>query len=214
MEGLLRMLNHQIHQRSETRFSLSQMDHKELSAMLLNCYKAEVIKRNAQFIQDSTTEERISKAAKWMMGKNKFGLMLYGSSCGTGKTTLANAMCNLVNYLFDSCYSNERKSVYRVTAINLAKAYSENPDLYKRLVNQELLFIDDIGTEPVSLKIYGNEFSPITELLYTRYDRQSWTVITSNLSDKQISDRYGERIDDRLREMFDRMHFQGKSYRK
>lgn len=190
------------------------MDHKELSEMLLNCYKAEVIKRGSQYIQDEATEERIKKAAKWLMGKNKFGLMLYGSSCGTGKTTLANAMCTLVNYLFDSPYSNERKFVYRVTAINLAKAYSDNPDMYRRLVTQELLFVDDIGTEPVNLKIYGNEFSPITELLYTRYDRQSWTIITSNLSDSQIKDRYGDRIDDRLREMFDRMHFQGKSYRK
>lgn len=214
MEGLLRELNYQIHRRTETRFSLSDMNHKELTEMLMKCYQAEVIKRNCQFVRDNATDERVAKAAKWLMGRNKYGLMLYGSTCGTGKSTLANAMCTLVNYLFDSVYSNERKTVYRVTAINLAKAYSENPDLYKRLVTQELLFVDDIGTEPVNLKIYGNEFSPITELLYTRYDRQSWTVITSNLSDSQIKDRYGDRIDDRLREMFDRMYFQGKSYRK
>ena len=214
MEGLTRLLNHQINQRTEIRFKLQDYEHKDLSAMLLNCYRAEVIKRNAQFVHDSQTVDKVEKAAKWLMGNNKTGIMLYGNSCGTGKTTLANAMCTLVNYLFDSCYSSDRKSVYRVTAINLAKAYSDNPELYRRYVNQELLFIDDIGTEPVSLKIYGNEFSPITELLYNRYDKQGWTIITSNLSDSQIKERYGERIDDRLKEMFDRMHFQGKSYRK
>ena len=210
----MKLLNQQIHQRTQTRFKISTIDLKELSEMLLNCYKAEVIKRNARFTQDSATEERISKAAKWLSGEYKPGLLLYGAACGTGKTTLANAMCNLVNYLFDSCYSGDRKTVYRVSAINLVKFYSESPERYKNLVNQELLFIDDIGTEPVNVKIYGNEFSPVTELLYQRYDRQSWTIVTSNLSDQQLLERYGERINDRLIETFEKIHFQGKSYRK
>ena len=36
----------------------------------------------------------------------------------------------------------------------------------------------------------------------------SWAVV------QQLKERYGTRIDDRLREMFDRILFQGKSYRK
>ncbi len=214
MGELMRLLNQQINQRTATRFRISDIDPNELTNMLFNCYKAEVIKRNANFVQDKATEDRIRKAAKWLQGNNKIGLMLYGSSCGTGKTTLANAISNLVNYIYDSPFSSERKTVYRVSALNLVKFYSENPDQYKRFVTQELLFIDDMGTEPASVKIYGNECSPVTELLYTRYDRMSWTIITSNLSDAQIRERYGDRIDDRLKEMFDRMHFQGKSYRK
>lgn len=165
-------------------------------------------------IQDGTTEERVRKAAKWLSGKHKTGLLIYGAACGTGKTTLANAMCNLVNYLFDSVYSQDRKTVYRTSAINLVKMYSDNPEQYKRMVSQELLFVDDLGTEPVNIKIYGNEFSPVTELLYNRYDWQRWTIVTSNLSDEQLKERYGTRIDDRLREMFDRILFQGNSYRK
>lgn len=214
MEGLLSLLNHQVNQATAIRFSLADKDPEELENMLLTCYKAEVIKRRMQMIQDSTTEERVRKAAKWLSGKYKSGLLLYGSACGTGKTTLGNAMCTLVNYMFDSCYSQYRKTVYRTTAINLVKVYSENQEQYNRLVTQELLFIDDLGTEPASIKIYGNEFSPVTEMLYARYDRNRWTVVTSNLSDEQIKERYGERIDDRLREMFDKIHFQGKSYRK
>lgn len=213
MEGLLSLLNRQIHQHTTTRFKVSDIDSSELSDMLLTCYKAEVVKRNMQMLQDSATEERVTKVAKWLSGKHKAGLMLYGSACGTGKTTLANAVCTLVNYLFDSPYSQERKSVFKTTAINLVKMYSDSPEQYKRVVNQELLFIDDLGTEPASIKIYGNEFSPVTELLYNRYDRQMWTLVTSNLSNEQIKERYGARIDDRLREMFDKIHFAGKSYR-
>ena len=80
--------------------------------------------------------------------------------------------------------------------------------------DKELLFIDDLGVEAVNIKVYGNEFSPVTELLYNRYDRNLVTILTSNLSDEQMKDRYGARIDDRLREMFDKIHFQGPSYRK
>lgn len=214
MEGLLSLLNRQVHQAITTRFSLADRDPKELEDMLLTCYKAEVVKRRMQMIQDSTTEERVRKAAKWLSGKHKTGLLIYGAACGTGKTTLANAMCNLVNYLFDSVYNQDRKTVYRTSAINLVKMYSDNPEQYKRMVSQELLFVDDLGTEPVNIKIYGNEFSPVTELLYNRYDWQRWTIVTSNLSDEQLKERYGTRIDDRLREMFDRILFQGKSYRK
>lgn len=214
MEGLLSLLNHQVNQATAARFSLADRDPEELANMLLTCYKAEVIKRRMQMIQDATTEERVRKAAKWLTGKHKTGLLMYGAACGTGKTTLGNAMCTLINYLFDSPYSDRRKNVYRTTAINLVKLYSENPEQYNRMATQELLFIDDLGTEPVNIKIYGNEFSPVTELLYNRYDRNRWTIVTSNLSDEQMKERYGARIDDRLREMFDKIHFQGTSYRK
>lgn len=210
----MNLLNRQVQQATTTRFNLTDYNHKELENMLLTCYQAEVIKRRMEMSQDSVTEDRIRKAAKWLSGNHKTGLLIYGANCGTGKTTLANSMCTLVNYLFDSVYSQERKIVYRTTAINLVKMYSDSPEQYNRMVSQELLFIDDLGTEQVNIKIYGNEFSPVTELIYNRYDKQRWTIVTSNLSDEQLKERYGTRIDDRLREMFDRILFQGKSYRK
>ena len=214
LEGLQSLLSRQVNHIIKTRFKVSGINQSEVENMLCSCYEANVIKRRADFKLDEATKTRIRKAAKWLTGDFKPGLLIYGGACGTGKTTMAAAICDLVNYLYDSAYSNERKSVYRVTAINLVKAYSENPELYRRYVNQELLFIDDVGTEPSSIKIYGNEFSPLTELLYTRYDRMSWTILTSNLTDDQINDRYGTRIYDRLKEMVERMHFDGASYRK
>lgn len=214
MKELLNVLQRQLDQVTKTRFSLSDVDPQEMVSMLSACYNAEVVKRRVQMLNDSVTSERIAKVAKWLSGNNKTGLLLYGETCGTGKTVMGNAICSLVNYMFDSPYSNERKYVYRTSAINLVKVYSNNQDLYNRIVSQELLFIDDLGAEPANLKIYGNEFSPVTELLYNRYDRQCWTIVTSNLSDEHIRERYGARIDDRIREMFDRIYFQGKSYRK
>ena len=63
MEGLLSLLNHQVNQATAARFSLADRDPEELANMLLTCYKAEVIKRRMQMIQDATTEERVRKAA-------------------------------------------------------------------------------------------------------------------------------------------------------
>ena len=77
----------------------------------------------------------------------------------------------------------------------------------------ELLHIDDVGTEPASVKVWGNEVSPLVEILYSRYDNLLYTVITSNLSDEDILPRYGVRIADRFREMFDFLSFDNKSYR-
>lgn len=77
-----------------------------------------------------------------------------------------------------------------------------------------LLFIDDVGEEADSVSYMGNRIMPITEILFRRYDRRAVTIITSNLSDKGLAERYGERIGDRLNEVADKISFIGESYRK
>lgn len=177
------------------------------------CYKSEVERRRIAYVADESTLGKISKAAKWLCGDYKVGLLLYGS-VGSGKTTLAKSICNLIGILYNSSLSAERKGVYRVSSLDLAKRIVDDPAYFSKLKNQELLFIDDVGTEPESVKSWGNEFSPVTELLYARYDRQLFTIATSNLADEEFGERYGLRIADRMEEMFERLHYKQKSYRK
>lgn len=209
----MRVLNSQVVMATRARFKVEDNPKGTIEKMLAACYRAEVARRFQTFKDDQQTAERVAKVAKWLTGDYKPGLLMYGQTCGTGKSTMARAICNLIGYLYDSPYSHERKQVYRVSAIELVKFYTESPDRYANAKHAELLFIDDLGTELSNLKVYGNEFSPVTELLYTRYDSLRWTIVTSNLTDEQIREKYGDRIDDRMREMFERLHFQGGSYR-
>ena len=104
------------------------------------------------------------------------------------------------------------KTASREEIVNaVMKKYGDRPDVTR---DDVLLCIDDVGTEPASLKVWGNEVSPLVDLLYHRYDRQLFTIITSNLEgDEDIAKRYGVRVADRFVEMFDLIGFDNSSYR-
>ena len=163
--------------------------------MLRECYRYEVERRGHVFNEDEATKDHIIRTAKWLLGvSTKPGLFLYGEP-GNGKTTLARSIVQLIGTLYYSSLSTERKEVTTIPASALTEAArGEKQDLLNRLKATELLYIDDVGTEPASVKVWGNEVSPLVDLLYHRYDRQLFTVITSNLiGDEDIAQRYGIR---------------------
>lgn len=71
------------------------------------------------------------------------------------------------------------------------------------------LCIDDIGTESMG-KHYGKEKNVITEVILNRYDNglpHKMTHVTTNLTADEIEQRYGSRVRDRMREMFNLLEF-------
>ena len=76
-----------------------------------------------------------------------------------------------------------------------------------------MLAIDDFGTEPLEVMDYGNVLYPITDLLTTRYDRNLYTILTTNLTPQETRPRYGDRIADRLNEMMGKVIFANSTYR-
>ena len=97
---------------------------------------------------------------------------------------------------------------------------SEGTDGYERLRNHPCLVIDDVGTEPQEVRVYGSVHSPFEEVIEARYNLGKMTIMTSNLMVKNnradgtsIASRYGDRIADRFAEECQRVIFLGESYR-
>lgn len=195
-----------------TRFKVDKYT-EDVPAMLRECYIAEVMRRRMQFIDDEATQSHIKKAAKWLTGNCKPGLLLFGT-VGNGKSTLARAIGRLIEVLYESTYYDRRKTVRTVSALELADIAKNQPERFDGIKKAELLVIDDVGVEPAVVKVWGNEISPFTEIMYYRYDRVLWTLVTTNLDDEDFYKRYGPRLGDRFTEMFDRIAFENYSYRK
>lgn len=193
------------------RYRITFYDEETVCELLKICYQKVVANRCRSYIDDEATNYAIKKAAKWLTGKHKAGLLLYGG-VGNGKSTLTIAICKLIDLLCNDGWN--RGGIDIVTALNLANVAINDSDRFNKIKESEKLIIDDLGTEPSSIKSWGNEISPVTEILYYRYDRLLFTIVTSNLNDNEIKERYGIRISDRINEMFDKVFFSGESYRK
>ena len=143
-------------------------------------------------------------------------LLLVGVN-GVGKTTMMLAVKRMLYLL-----TNEVMTV--ADAREIAALGKNSPTEFNGLKRCKLLGIDDLGTEAIIVKSYGNEFSPLAELIAARYSSRLFTVITTNLSvvaDSQgmevdeLQKTYGDRIFDRLREMCNTIRYDGEqpSYR-
>ena len=60
---------------------------------------------------------------------------------------------------------------------------------------------------------YGNIITPIIDLLTKRYEAKLFTIVTTNLEPKEIRQRYGDRIADRLNEMMTKVVYRNPTYR-
>lgn len=108
-----------------------------------------------------------------------------------------------------------------ISAKELARIItSDTTDAYERLLHHLCLVIDDVGTEPVEVRVYGSVHNPFEELIESRYNAGKLTIMTSNLAinnhrndGTSIASRYGERIADRFMEECERVVFVGESFR-
>ena len=116
-------------------------------------------------------------------------------------------MQNLVNHLgIKNQATGQDFGISLYNAKDLAKDW-------RSLMDKDILAIDDLGTEPREIIEYGNVLSPIIDLISYRYEHQLPTIITSNLTPQQISEVYGKRIGDRLKETTEIVPFLNGSYR-
>lgn len=179
--------------------------------------------------------EEIGRIARWLEKPHRHGLLLIGN-VGSGKTTIARAIREVINHLdigrfiddkglmiakgwiaYGNIKNESTNWMNEVSAVSLCKI--ANTDKFDRLKSSAALMIDDIGSEPEVVKVYGNEQSPVAELIDWRNDHQLLTIATSNLSTRtslgvnQFTERYGDRTASRIAELFDVIIIRGQDHR-
>lgn len=137
------------------------------------------------------------KAARNLVGnfETEHGNILFIGSVGTGKSFLSNCIANeLIKkgysvIYFSSASLFESISEYRFSKDKYTK---ENPT--KDIYTCDLLVIDDLGSELTNSFVSSELFTIINE----RHLRNKSTVISTNLTFKEIKDRYEPRVFSRI----------------
>ncbi len=140
--------------------------------------------------------------------KSKDNNLLFYGETGVGKTFLANC---IAKSLLD-----KGKIVIYQTAFKLLEILEEirfgrnsNKDKYDLLFEADLLIVDDLGTEMTNTFTNSELFNIINSRLLSNKKM----IISTNLSPKEIMNRYDDRIFSRLFSEFSVFHFFGKDLR-
>ena len=75
-------------------------------------------------------------------------------------------------------------------------------------------YFDDLGVEPATYNDFGEIRYPLAEFLMKRYKNNLPTIIATNLTFEDIGKVYGDRLQDRMREMFAMITYKEQSYRR
>ena len=198
------------------RFNMTQ---KEAFMRLLRCYQIEVQSRNRVFQLDQSMVDVLMNISEHMVQPTpKPGLNLCGLQ-GNGKSTMAKAILRMIrdlNYsghfkFMGEYFTVDTRSIKATDICTLHKA--EDYQSIRNLKQTSILVIDDLGEEPKEVLVYGTPIYPVREVLESRYDSLKFTILTSNLSPKDLPEHYGWRVVDRFKEMFHQVPFKGNSYR-
>ena len=191
------------------------MSFDDAKVYLLAAYQAEVERRHKVFERNEHFDAQLNLIANYLTGgSKKFGLMFCGL-CGNGKTTWAKALQLLVSGLNLKNPINNLHYVFPLcNAKDLAMRSKGNYNDWRNVMRYQLMIVDDLGTEPREVMEFGNVYTPLIDLITTRYEEQLYTIFTTNLTPAQLEEKYGKRIVDRLNEMVEKVVFENESYRR
>lgn len=131
------------------------------------------------------------------------GIMICGS-VGVGKTHLFKIFQTMVDTFNDDIYKFKIVKCPSITKEIDDDFKNKKPSLLKTFYRDTYLF-DDIGSEPLELKVYGNSVSVMSDIIFERESRHEGfgliSHFTTNLTPKELEVRYGTRIWDRLKKM-------------
>lgn len=135
----------------------------------------------------------------WMTDNKGKGLLMFGG-CGLGKSAIGM-------YILPLLIKDVHKKV-----VNIFSAQELNKKI-DDILKLHIIYIDDIGTED-NLNSYGNKRMPFAELCDAAEKKGKLLILTTNLSIDELTQRYGDRVVDRLIATTKAVPFVGDSLRK
>lgn len=185
-------------------------------------YQVEVWKRHKDFVRTAKYDKMITEFCQNITSTDMstFGIVLFGLY-GNGKTTLLNAFDEAVRHLDknynafsdDMAVTHKRYDPIVMDAKTLARQCAKDEDTYIKTIDSNILCVDDVGTEPREVLVYGTPYAPVADMLEYRYSKQLFTIVTTNLKPAEFFDKYGGRVKDRLPDMMTRIVSENESYR-
>jgi predicted ATPase len=158
------------------------------------------------------------------------GILLMGG-VGCGKTTIMRSFMQInlrfenIRRTFNGTPQHQFNNYRSLESYQIAHAYQKSgyeilesgvyTDVLERVyLKADVLFIDDIGSEPV-INHFGNTTKIIGEIINVRYDiKKAVTHCTTNLDPKSLKEHYGDRVFSRMKELFNFIHMTGTDRRK
>lgn len=135
----------------------------------------------------------------WMTDNKGKGLLMFGG-IGLGKSVIGM-------YILPLLIKDVHKKV-----VNIFSAQELNKKI-DEILKLHIIYIDDIGTED-NLNSYGNKRMPFAELCDDAEKKGKLLILTTNLSIDELTERYGDRVVDRLIATTKAVPFTGDSLRK
>lgn len=180
-----------IYSQSNIRHLLSKENFDTFS---LGYYPEDLIDPASQLSSLRLAQSALQKSKDFVADfpKKADNLLIYGQT-GTGKTFLTNCIAREL--------LNAGHSVIYFSATQLFDQFAKytfdkdgTADDYQNIFNCDLLIVDDLGTEVPNAFTVSKFFQCINERLL----REKSTIISTNLSLKDVAEIYSERISSRL----------------
>ena len=135
------------------------------------------------------------------------GIFMVGET-GLGKTHLSLAIAKkVIEKEYTVAYGSVQDFLRTIEAEHFGRA--ENNDTLNALLEVDLLILDDLGAEFIS----QFNLSAVYNLINTRCNRGKPTIINTNLTSKELEDRYSRRLVSRLFSLLTYLRFVGKDIR-
>jgi DNA replication protein DnaC len=140
-----------------------------------------------------------------------FSMLLVGDP-GTGKTYFMYAMIYEL-FAHNKCHLHEVRFINGKHLGDMFeeefRAYGTSRETVRKMVDPRILFVDDFGVEGKSDRIERNYY----DLIDVRLADDKPTIFSTNLTDAEIKEIFGARIDSRLKQCV-KITFDSKDQRK